>query len=195
MLQKSNYIYGVKKSNESIESSVKNIIDNAQDYLVMGSFSFWMPKHLFNSVKAVATNINSALIIPHVYRSGHIINKIQKIKTLINANVGVIISSSNHSKFVFSESSIYYGSANLTDYGLNSNIEAVTVYDVIRNDLKGDFIDFILTELNQYLNVYHSRFPLINTQIITSLNIMFGKVHKLNPQDIGSVPRYAKALT
>lgn len=181
MLIKSNYIYGIKKSNQSIEGNVKSIIDNAQNYLTMGSFSFWIPKPLFNSVKTVSANTPSTLLIPHVYRSGDVIIKIQTMQTLINANVGVIISGLNHSKFVFSESSIYYGSANLTNYGLNSNIEAITVYDTIRNDLKKDFIGFILMELNRYLNTQHSGLPIINSQIISNLNTIFGKVHKLNP--------------
>jgi hypothetical protein len=147
----------------------------------MGSFSFWLPIHLFKRVKTVSSNIHSTLLIPHVNRSGDVINKLHKIETLINANVGVIISCFNHSKFLFSEKSIYYGSGNLTDYGLNSNIEAVTVYDLMRNDLKSDFIDFALIELNRYFNAQHSGLPVMNNQIINSLNTLFGKVLKLNP--------------
>lgn len=182
MLTKANYIYGVKKNNESIESNVKSIIDNAQSYLVMGSYSFWMPKPLYDSMKAVSSTINSALLIPHVNRSGDVITKLQTIQNLINnANVGVIISGLNHSKFVFNENSIYYGSANLTDYGLNSNIEAVTVYDSIRNDLKADFIDFVQIEINRYLNAPAPGIPIVNNMIISSLNTLFSKTNKLNP--------------
>lgn len=151
VITKNNYKFGMKNSGESIETSIGNYIDNTTNYLVMGSYNFWMPKELFYKIKNVANNINTLVLFPQVSRSYQVVNSESKIKSLLNANVAVLISGINHSKFLFNESNIYFGSGNLTSYGLNYNIEAVTLYDSVKVELRNDFIDLTLKEIDRYL--------------------------------------------
>lgn len=181
MIKTNRYIYGIKKNNESIESDVENIIDNSQEYLVMGSYSFWLPNHIFHKLKNVAQNVSSALIVPILDRSNDLQFFEKKIKCLINANVGVIISAENHSKFVFNEKNIYYGSANLTNGGLNLNVEVITMYDSLRADLKSDFNSFVLEEINRFLGNHQKGLREINANTFTNFGRLSNMLFKLNP--------------
>lgn len=151
MLIKNHYKFGIKNSGESIEESIGNYIDSSNEYLVMGSYNFWMPNELFYKIKNVSKNVNSMVMFPHVSRSYQIINSDCVVNSLLKANVAVLISGFNHSKFLFNENNIYFGSGNLSRGGLNYNIEAVTLYDSLKGELRNDFVSIVLNEINRYL--------------------------------------------
>jgi hypothetical protein len=102
---------------------------------------------------------------------------------LINHGVSVSIEENNHSKWLMSESEIYYGSANFSVGSLRDRLEVVSFRDFVANDpLRRQFARFALQSMNNMR--YNSQRKRLSG-IITKNQRLIAKakplVKKLNP--------------
>ena len=192
-----NSCYGLKENH--IESEILNIIDSAQEYILMGSYNFNLPHNILKKLQEKAKKIDVVVILPSVNsytdkntgeKKESFINDPEKIKGLIDNKIGVIIKENNHSKFIISKNSYYMGSANLSWSGLNNKVENIYIVNGDKNplrqcqrDIKNDikekfdsFIDEYLNDKNCPRNVTD-----INNETIQIISDVKNNTYKLNP--------------
>jgi hypothetical protein len=124
-----NEIIRIKNRNDDFKAYFERILDNKPDYIIISSFSFFLPPVLWNKFKNLSCP--KLVIIPYEYehRDGKnnmvksTINQMKRIEQIINTGATVLVNSVNHAKYMLTEKDCFVGSNNLTIGGMVDNIE------------------------------------------------------------------------
>lgn len=140
-----------------VYNNIEEIITSASDFLLSGAYNI----SVSNNNKIIQglmnkKNIVKGIMLPIIKAYDRAtINDVNKVlNTLVSNDIGVIINPDNHSKFILSEKSIYFGSANLTENGMKNNCEVISIlkntygYYELFNELKSDFGKMFLKNIN-----------------------------------------------
>ena len=144
---------GIKKGD--ITPEIDNIINSAGEFILICGYNF--PSHK-TSTSTLYKIINSPIKTKHCilpirlqYQGGKDVNRPLAIQ-LVKNGVSVSIEDLNHSKWIMTEKSIYYGSANFTKLSLTQRIEVASFRDFIPNDtLLREFANFSYGSMKQML--------------------------------------------
>jgi len=102
---------------------------------------------------------------------------------LINSGVSVSIEAMNHSKWMMSEKSIYFGSANFTKTSFEKRVEVVTFADFAPNDpLLADFAAFTKSSISKLRRCsYRSKLHGVINKNAALASLASKSVKRLNP--------------
>lgn len=178
---------GTKNTGIDIRDSIKPIISSAKNFILLGTYNISYGSFIYYGLQNNIT-AKKGIILPNI-RTGfdgtlYTINDIYTIIIqYINIGVGVIIDATNHSKFILSEDSIYFGSANLTATALRDNFEVISILNnTIANpnlfyNLRYDFAQTFYWKLM----FSPTNLGCENIRILTELKSILERVFKLNP--------------
>lgn len=149
--------WGIKCQGEDITNDIIGMVQSANSFIVIGGYNFSFSNSgqtFFNELVHKANNRVPVLMIfpPNLY--GPYNPQPTLINYCLRNNIGVILSYQNHSKWLLSEQSLYYGSSNFSPTSWAQKIEVVTMHNHQRigyqwaNDTVNDFRRFIQREIN-----------------------------------------------
>jgi hypothetical protein len=185
---KKNAMWGLKNSGTDITDNILRIIVNAQSYLIIGGYNFSFGKNYMGIFTELSKKkIPKLMIIPsRLYGAKNPQNEI--IRFCIKQNIGVILNSNNHSKWIVSEADLYYGSSNFSKTSWKSKIEVVNFnyglnyfYD-LNSRTREDFLQFVKKEIFDFQN-RHSKYNTIRIKNLAlhTWRSIDKKIQKLNP--------------
>ncbi|CAG2161344.1 hypothetical protein [Cupriavidus numazuensis] len=172
-----------------ITHDVHSIASNASKVLIICGYSFTKLTHIRSVLKQVVNSgaLAKHCILPLDLHGSKDANR-QTAIDLIKNGVSVSVESMNHSKWLMSESSLYFGSANFTMMSLERRIEVVTFRNFLPIDpLRSEFLDFTLASFKKVKkSSYRSKLHGVisrndklissNSGLIKSLNTSIEKV-------------------
>lgn len=157
-------ITGIRRLNQDIRPEIEKLLDNAKEFILIGSYSFMLEYELYKRISK--NDCVKVVIIPRCsfYQDKNkeenesIINDEEKIASLIDNNFAVVINHTNHAKFIVTENKTCFGSLNATHYAITYNNEGILLYDNLRKNklLKGedtltkDIVKYTLENLLTY---------------------------------------------
>ncbi len=142
MFKYSNFkLIGLKETD--ITNQIYDLIDDAEDLIVIGGYSFTKPDDANSPLKKL---INAKATCKHCIFPIGFFGQRQNIpyaKELIHKGVSVSFEHENHSKWLMTEKGMYFGSANFSKYSLKNRIEVVTFKDFeIDDPFRKEFANF-----------------------------------------------------
>jgi phosphatidylserine/phosphatidylglycerophosphate/cardiolipin synthase-like enzyme len=154
MINHGNGYVGIKRLSEELIQPFVDIIKDTNEFIYMGSFSFWLPT---DSVwkELISAKGLKLIIMPIDYFNGDAyrpINDKYKIKTLLDNDICVIVNSHNHSKFIVNDKHAYFGSVNLTEQAMVYNVECIAT-NSNKTQAREDIINFVHEEIRRYRNL------------------------------------------
>lgn len=147
--------WGVKDSGQDITQDILAIASNATSFIIVGGYNFTFKTAgytFFNILKnQVAAGIPVLMIIPSNL-PGFWSNQAQIINFCHSHGIGLILNGNNHSKWLLTESDLYYGSSNFTETSWKHKVEVVTIHNRVigkkwKRDTVYDFYSFVLSEI------------------------------------------------
>ncbi|MBS1520921.1 MAG: hypothetical protein JST50_08000 [Bacteroidetes bacterium] len=186
--------WGIKSSNVSFINEIHEIIDNAKQFIIVCGYNFSPFNHPTSIIPRIINKrnqgINALLIMPpRMWGFGNQ-NHTDNITYLINNNIGVILDSSNHSKWIISDYGYYYGSLNFTAASMTSKTEVVSFCESLRGpntlrwmiQTKEELIGFAIEQLS-YFNTVRATMSLgtANANNLQLLQQIFTQILRYNP--------------
>lgn len=152
--------WGIKHSGDDISSHILAILDNASAFIVVGGYNFTFPSSAGSRpffdllLQKVRSGVPVMMIFPPSLHGRH--NPQPAIINYCLSNgIGVILNHQNHSKWLLTETQMYYGSSNFTTASWGQRVEVVSLHDHAdipswwsRETIK-DFYDFIRQEMTR----------------------------------------------
>lgn len=182
----------VKNTGDHIYADVTNIMKTASDYLIMATYNIgFIDKEgadsaMFSTLKSIKCPSRGIILPMQPYPKKDPVNELKHIQALITSGLAVIVNESNHAKFVVSEKTVYYGSANLSNKALYNNLEVAYIENKDPSDpLQMDFIKLFIREINGY----NAPKGLSNTTLLANLQ------KKLNDLVLKHNPNISKIET
>jgi hypothetical protein len=187
--------WGIKPAQTNLTGDIHDIINNAVDFIILCGYNFSPYNHPSSVIPLLIRKRNAGVNVlvilpPKMWGFGNR-NHTNNIQHLTNNNIGVILNSNNHSKWIISDYGYYYGSLNFTSISMKSRVEVVSICDALRqpnkpwwmNETKKELLGYVLTELNNFNNVTATtNLGAVNTAILTSLRNTFGQILRYNPE-------------
>lgn len=183
--------WGIKSQGEDITNDIIGMVQSANSFIVIGGYNFSFAnagQTFFNELVHKANNGVPVLMIfpPNLYGPNNPQPTI--ISHCIRNNIGVILSYQNHSKWLLSEQSLYYGSSNFSPTSWSQKIEVVTMHNHRRigyqwaNDTVNDFRRFIQREINAMTRrPTMNNYPGLVAQTQNTWNQMTNLILRFNP--------------
>lgn len=149
--------WGIKDSGEDITNDIVSMVQNANDFIVIGGYNFSFSnagQTFFDEITLKANNGIPVLMIFPPRLFGPYNPQPNLINYCLSNNIAVILSHNNHSKWLLTDESLYYGSSNFSPTSWRQKIEVVTIHKHDRierawsNDTVMDFVRFIQREIN-----------------------------------------------
>lgn len=187
--------WGIKDSGINITTDIHNIINMSNDFIIVCGYNF-SPHHDPTSIISHIINKKQVgtpgLIImpPNMWgygRKNHTLN----IQHLINNQIGVILNTKNHSKWLITDYGFYYGSMNFSKSSMTTKVEIVTLCDALKNNpvpwwmkaTKKELLEYSVNELSMFnTNTRTTNLGTINTATLTTLRLVLGLILRYNPE-------------
>ncbi len=185
--------WGIKTSVIDLTQDVHDIIDNSNSYIVVCGYNFSPYSHPSSIIPRLIARrnagINVLLITPPImwgFGNRHHTNNIQH---LVNNGIGVILNSSNHSKWILSDYGYYYGSLNFTTNSMKKMTEVVSFCNILHqpnipswmNQTKRELLAFAVAESSAF-NLQTTNLAAANIATLTLLHGILGRILKYNPE-------------
>jgi hypothetical protein len=187
--------WGIKISGEDISTEIHNMIINAKVFVIVCGYNFSTSKHPKSIVpKLISQRINGIEILfiaPPNLPAFNLSDHTNTIKELVQNNIGVILNSKNHSKWILSDYGYYYGSSNFTTTSMNQKVEVVSFCESLQNssnpnwmlETKNELLKFAISELKVFNNRPNTiNLGTVNVSVLTALNTALTKILRFNPE-------------
>ena len=149
--------WGIKSNGEDITYEIIDMVHNANSFIVIGGYNFSFARQgqmFFDELRIKANQGVPILMIfpPNLYGPSN--PQPILINYCIRNGIAVMLSYQNHSKWLLTENSIYYGSSNFSPTSWQHKTEVVTLHNHSRiryswaKDTVQDFRLFIQREIN-----------------------------------------------
>ncbi len=187
--------WGIKPSGTNLTGDIHDIIDNANNFIVVCGYNFSPYNHPTSIIPRLIARRNAGIDVllilpPKMWGFGNR-NHTNNIQHLIDNGIGVILNSNNHSKWIISDYGYYYGSLNFTAISMTTRIEVVSLCDALQqpatpwwmNQTKQELLGYAVTELNNFNTVTATTIlSAINVATLTTLQNVFGQILRYNPE-------------
>ncbi len=188
-------MWGIKPSGTNLTGDIHDIIDNANNFIVVCGYNFSPYNHPTSIIPRLIARKDAGvdvLIIlpPKMWGFGNR-NHTNNIQHLITKGIGVILNSNNHSKWIISDYGYYYGSLNFTAISMTTRVEVVSLCDALQqpvipwwmNQTKQELLGYAVTELTHFNSVTATtNLGAVNTATLTTLQNVFGQILRYNPE-------------
>lgn len=134
MIKQPNSWWGIKNTGEDITSQMLDIINNAQEFIIVGGYNFTFKtsagaRPFFDAlVQRLRAGVEVLMMFPPRLH-GKFNPQPKIIHYCLSQGIAVILNHQNHSKWLLTESQIYYGSSNFTDASWRDRVEVVSMHD------------------------------------------------------------------
>lgn len=185
--------WGIKPSGTNITADIHDIIDNANDFIVVCGYNFSPYNHPTSIIPRLIAQRQAGLAVliimpPNLWGFGNR-NHTNNIQYLINNGIGVILNSNNHSKWIITDFGYYYGSLNFTATSMTTKIEVVSICNTLQhpgipwwmNQTKQELLRFAVSELNNFSTATRN-LGAVNAAALTTLRLVFPLILRYNPE-------------
>lgn len=159
MIRTSNSWWGIKESGDDITSPMMNIINNANVFILLGGYNFTFrssatSRPFFDALSAKLLAGVPVLMMFPPRLHGRFNPQPAIIQHCLNNGIGVVLNHQNHSKWLLTESQLYYGSSNFTNASWRDRVEVISLHDHTNipnwwsTQTISDFRDFINKEVS-----------------------------------------------
>ncbi len=187
--------WGIKPSQTNLTGDIHDIINNANSFIILCGYNFSPYNHPSSVIPLLIRQRNAGLNVlvilpPKMWGFGNR-NHTNNIQYLTNSNIGVILNSNNHSKWIISDYGYYYGSLNFTSVSMTSRVEVVSICDALHqpnkpwwmNETQNELLRHAITELNNFNNVTATtNLGAANTATLRTLQNTFNQILRYNPE-------------
>lgn len=187
--------WGIKPSGTDLTVDIHDILNNSNDFIVVCGYNFSPYNHSTSIIPSLIRKRNSGVDVlvilpPKMWGFGNR-NHTNNIQHLINYNIGVILNSNNHSKWIISDYGYYYGSLNFTTISMKTRVEVVSLCNSLQkpnipwwmHQTKQELIAYAVTELNNFHTVVATaNLGAVNNAVLTTLQNVFGQILRYNPK-------------
>lgn len=147
MIKDNNNVIGIRRLNEDIKYKIRELCNNSSDFLIIGSYNFWLDKDIYNII-STKNCVKVAIIPKNSFKDS--INGERIIISLIKNNFAIVINNNNHSKFIVTDNQTYFGSLNMSYSSMMYNNEGILIYDNLSNNKLFKNEDVLTKDLVKY---------------------------------------------
>lgn len=187
--------WGIKLSGTDITADIHDIIDNANDFVVVCGYNFSPYGHPSSIIPRLIAKRNAGVAVllimpPRMWGFGNT-NHTLNIQHLVSNRIGVILNSNNHSKWIISDYGYYYGSLNFTASSMKSKIEVISICNTLRQpwipwwmtQTKKELLQFAVAELRHFNTVTATMsLGAVNARTLTTTSVVLGLILRYNPE-------------
>jgi hypothetical protein len=185
--------WGIKRSTTDITVDIHEIIDKAKRYVVVCGYNFSPYIHPTSIIPRLIVKRHAGVNIlviapPRLWGFGNR-HHLATIQYLLQNNIGVILNSNNHSKWLLSDHGYYYGSSNFTAISMTSKVEVASFCNVLTStktwwmlETKKELLNFAIFELNSFnTRVATLALGTLNIRELTMLRMIYNRILRFNP--------------
>lgn len=188
--------WGIKDSGVDFTPDIHNIIDNATKYIVVCGYNFSPYTNKTSIIPRLIAKKKLKVDVlfiapPRMWGFGNT-KHTGNIQHLVNNNIGVILNSNNHSKWLLSDFGYYYGSLNFTATSMKKKVEVVSFCNSLlglsrpnpqwMTDTKNELLNFGISELKNFNKVVATmNLGLVNVKTLNILQRALTRILRYNP--------------
>lgn len=186
--------WGIKIPGDDFTPEIHSLINNAKIFIVVCGYNFSPLVHKTSIIPLLIAKKNSGINVlfiapPGMIRFGNT-NHTTNIQHLVNNDVGVILNSKNHSKWLISDYGYYYGSLNFTHSSMRDKVEVISFSERLRrrtipkwmSETANELLNFAINETRRTQNILSTlNLGMINIDNLRILNLVLNKILKYNP--------------
>jgi len=126
--------WGIKNSGKDIGREMLDIVNHAHEFIVVGGYNFTFrasagARPFFDALDAKARSGIPVLLLFPPALHGAFNPQPNIIRHCLAGGMGVILNPENHSKWLLTESQLYYGSSNFTGASWSRRVEVISLHD------------------------------------------------------------------
>jgi hypothetical protein len=188
--------WGIKDSGVDFTPEIHSIIDNATTFIVVCGYNFSPYNHRTSIIPRLIAQKNAGVDVlfiapPTMWGFGNT-RHTGNIQHLVNNNIGVVLNSNNHSKWLLSDYGYYYGSLNFTASSMTTKVEIVSFCDTLHRarrpipqwmtDTKSELLNFAISELRNFNTVVATmNLGTVNANTLRILRRTLTRILRYNP--------------
>jgi hypothetical protein len=188
--------WGIKDSGLDFTPDIHSIIDNSNKYIIVCGYNFSPLTHRTSIIPRLIARKNAGVDVlfispPRMWGYGNT-KHTTNINHLVNNNIGVILNSNNHSKWLLSDFGYYYGSLNFTAASMLTKVEVISFCDKLHQprhaiplwmqETKTELLNFAIHELRAFNSVAATvNLGTINGKTLLKLRRVLKRILKFNP--------------
>lgn len=186
--------WGIKDSKQDFTPEIHSIINKAKTFIVVCGYNFSPLTHKTSIIPLLIARKNAGVNVlfiapPSMIHFGGT-NHSNLIQYLINNDIGVILNSYNHSKWIISDNGYYYGSLNFTHSSMKDKIEVVSFCNSIggsrspiwMSETSNELLTFAIIQTRNTKAIMDTlHLGMININTLRILNLTLNRILRFNP--------------